>query len=210
MCMWWWLWCQCLELASPPILFNYSPVCIWSPAEIKHDNNTDDDDKSNHIYSTYPIFRSLPLGKWWWRVYYQFDGDFPNHTIPNMCSANCVIPSLKAPTWHLPDRWSVGAFCSHVTQSANMVASVSDRCQWCNSTILAEIPINWQSVFHSIEISWMFLLSVVFTFDTSIKIYSDWQLGENLPMSNFITLPCPSHHPPLSVSSWSSSSRSSS
>ena len=137
---WWWLWCQCLELASPPILFNYSPVCIWSPAEIKHDNNTDDDDKSNHIYSTYPIFRSLPLGKWWWRVYYQFDGDFPNHTIPNMCSANCVITSVKAPTWHLPDRWSVGAFCSHVTQSANMVASVSDRWQWCNSTILAELP----------------------------------------------------------------------
>ena len=44
-------------ISQPPILFNYSPVCIWSPAEIKHDNNTDDDDKSNHIYSTYLIFR---------------------------------------------------------------------------------------------------------------------------------------------------------
>ena len=138
---WWWLWCQCLELASPPFcsttlqfVFGLLPrlnMTIIRMMMIK---------AIIYIQLIWSLDRSLPPGKWWWRVYYESDGDFPNHTIPNMCSANCVIPSVKAQTWHLPDRWSVGAFCSHVTQSANMVASVSDRWQWCNSTILAELP----------------------------------------------------------------------
>ena len=65
---------------------------------------------------------------------------FPeSHNTKYVFSKLCY-PVTQSPTWHLPDRWSVGAFCSHVTQSANMVASVSDRWQWCNSTILAELP----------------------------------------------------------------------